>query len=345
MLLQMPGPTPTAQGRTRRTTLTLVLLAAGIAILAWTVERLDLTRDTIQEGFSNVGWWFTAILALSFIRFALRARAWIALTGLNIPLGSAIAATISGDALGNVTPLGLVASEPAKALYLRRHADPAHTFPALVAENFFYSVSVAVYVIVAAGAMFVFFDLPTPVQVAGQLSLAGMAAVLAGAAWLAWQKPAVASAIVSRLPFGLARFANTVRGFEQQTYGAVSHARGTLTMVFLCETSFHLVSLAECWLTFWLLAGETSLLPALVFDGFNRVVNVVARPVPMRMGVEESGTALLAQAIGLVPHDGFMLGIVRKLRMIVWAGVGLVLWARRESGGRVVTGDEERRPT
>lgn len=332
MLLQMPGPTPSAQGRMRRTALTVVLLAAGLAILAWTVRRLDLTPDVVQQGFSNVGWWFAAILALSFVRFGLRAHAWVVLTGLAIPLRSAIAATISGDALGNVTPLGLVASEPAKALYLRRHADPARTLPALIAENFFYSVSVALYVILAAGAMFVFFDLPASVRLAGQLSLAAMAAVLAGAAWLAWQQPAIASAFVARLPFGLARFAGRVRGFEQQTYAAVRHRRGVFARVVMCEAAFHVVSLAECWLTFWLLAGDASLLPALVFDGFNRIVNVVARPVPMRVGVEESGTALLAQAIGLVPHDGFMLGIVRKLRMIVWAVVGLLLWARREPG-------------
>ncbi len=94
----------------------------------------------------------------------------------------------------------------------------------------------------------------------------------------------------------------------------------------MCETGFHLLSLVECWLTFWLLAGETSIIPALVFDGFNRVINVVAKPVPLRMGVEEGGTALLAGAIGLLSHDGFMLGIVRKVRMIVWAAVGMVLW-------------------
>ena len=116
MLLQMPGPDPTPTGRTARPALTLLLLALGVAILAWTVRQLGLDAQDIREGFTNVGAWFAAILALSGARFVLRARAWIALTGLPIPLGSAVAATISGDALGNVTPLGLVASEPAKAL-------------------------------------------------------------------------------------------------------------------------------------------------------------------------------------------------------------------------------------
>jgi hypothetical protein len=99
--------------------------------------------------------------------------------------------------------------------------------------------------------------------------------------------------------------------------------------VALCEVGFHLLSLVECWLTFWLLSGETSIIPALVFDGFNRVVNVVFKAVPLRMGVEEGGTALLAVAIGHSAADGFMLGIVRKVRMIAWAAAGLGLWAWR----------------
>ncbi len=189
MLLQMPAPSQPQTGRTRRVALSTTLLAGGLALLAWTVQRLDLSTADIRLGFANIGAWFVAILVLSLLRFVLRARAWVVLTGLPLPLGSAVAATISGDALGNVTPLGLVASEPSKAWYLRRHADSRHTLAALVAENFFYSVSVALYVILAAGAMFVFFDLPPAIRLAGQISLAGMAAVLAGAAWLSWRNP------------------------------------------------------------------------------------------------------------------------------------------------------------
>jgi hypothetical protein len=319
-------------GRARRLVLSILLLAAGLALLAWTVGRLELTTDDIQNGFSKIGAWFGAILLLSLVRFGLRARAWVALTGLPLPLGPAVAATISGDALGNVTPLGLVASEPSKAIYLRRHADPGHTLPALVAENFFYSVSVAIYVIVAAAAMFVFFDLEPDVRVAGQLSLAGMAVVLAGAAWLGWRKPTMVSAMVAKLPGRRLRvLAGRVEQFEHRAYGAAASSGRPLGTVATCEIGFHLLSLAECWLTFWLLAGETSFVPALVFDGFNRVVNVLFKHLPLRLGVEESGTALLASAIGLAAADGFMLAIVRKVRMIVWAAIGLVLWARRTS--------------
>lgn len=340
MLLAVSGIPPHAGGRLQRVTLTLVLLGAGLAVLAWTFRRLELTPADIRAGFSSIGVWFAAILLLSFLRFVLRAHAWILLTGLPIPLRASVTASLAGDALGNVTPLGLAASEPAKALYLRHHAPPSHTLAALVAENFFYGVSVAIYVMLAAGAMFLFFDLPPAVRVAGHLSLASMGAVLVGSAWLAWSKPALLSTLLARLPgTRLAALSNRVRRFEERTYGAAAHDGRPLAAVAACEAGIHVLSLAECWLTFWLLTGVTSIVPALVFDGFNRIVNVVFKHLPLRMGVEEGGTALLAAAIGLPPHDGFMLAIVRKVRSIVWAAVGLGIWGKRSASSEPVAGD------
>jgi Lysylphosphatidylglycerol synthase TM region len=330
MLLGMMSSPQTPARRAGRAWLTGLLLVVGLALLAWTVERLDLKKADIQSGFAAVGWWFVAIFLLTLARFAARSIAWLALTGQAIPLTSAIAASISGDALGNVTPLGLVASEPGKAMYLRHHADPASTLASLAAENFFYSASVAVYVIIASGAMLLLFDNIQPgVHLAGTLAIGTMAAVLVGATWLAWQKPALVSSLLSRAPLrSLRTTAQRVRLFEQQTYGAAGHQGRRLAIVSAAEVTFHLLSLLESWLTFWLLTGTTAIGPALVLDGVNRVINIVAKPIPARIGVEEGATAWLAGAIGYATTDGFMLALVRKVRMLVFAALGVALSIR-----------------
>jgi hypothetical protein len=292
-------------------------------------RRLNIDLAQIRSGFQKIGAWFGIILALSLGRFVLRSVAWMALTRQAIPLRTAVAATISGDALGNLTPLGLAASEPAKAFYLRHYAPPAETLASLTAENFFYSVSVAIYVIVGTAAMLAFFELPPSVHVLGVVSLVAMAGVLALAAWLAWQQPALASSLLARVPIARLRaLVERVRTFEQQTYGSAGHQGTRLAVVTACELGFHALSFAECWLSFWLLTGVSALLPALVFDAFNRVVNIAFKQVPFRAGVEESGTAGLALAIGYDADGGFLLALVRKARVIVWAVVGLWLWAR-----------------
>lgn len=318
--------------RQARPWLGLVLFLIGLALFVWLLERLNLEGRDIRDAFGRVGWWFGAILALTLVRFGVRATAWLALANARVPLVSATAATIAGDALGNVLPVGLVASEPAKAVYLRRFASPDTLLASLAAENFFYSVSVALYVILATSAMLVGYpNLDRDVYLAGQIALAGMGAVLVAALWLVWWQPAAASAAAARVPIAKVRtLVERIRQLETNAYAAVSAGGWRLGLVVVCETAFHVLSLIECWLTFWLLTGVTSIVPALVYDGFNRVVNIVAKPIPGRMFVEEGGTAALARALGYDPASGFLLAVIRKIRMLVFAAIGLALWARRQ---------------
>ena len=88
-----------------------------------------------------------------------------------------------------------------------------------------------------------------------------------------------------------------------------------------------MLSLVEAWFTLWLLTGASLPLAALILDSVNRVVNVVFKMVPLRMGVDEVGAE--AVALGDRRRDresGLQLALMRKVRMIVWAGVGLVVW-------------------
>jgi hypothetical protein len=315
----------------RRAAINSVLSVAGVALLVWQVQQVGGLAE-VRRGLSSVGAGFGVVLVLSLLRFAMRAYAWRALIAERTPLAAAVAATISGDALGNLTPLGLAASEPAKAVYLGRSVDRGRAFAALTAENFFYSVSVAVYVIVGAAAMlWAFHQLPPAVRMGGIWSLVLMAGVLAAAGWIAWQRPALASGLLARLPPSVAtRFADRVRDLERHSYGSATHEGTRLVRMALAETTFHVLSFAEAWVVLWLLSGGASLpLEALVLDTVSRVINVVFKLVPLRLGVDEVSSEVVAVAIGLPPGRGLLVALVRKIRMIVWAAAGLGLWAAR----------------
>ena len=249
------------------------------------------------------------------------------------PLRSAIAATISGDALGNVTPLGLMASEPAKAVYLASHGDAEQALAALMAENFFYSVSVAIYIMLGAAAMLVTFHLPDIVRAIGIGILATMAAILAAAGWIAWQKPAIASAVLARVPVKrLERWVTRVRDFEVHTYGSTGHERARLGRLVAAETIFHVLSFTESWLTLALVTGASQPIAALVFDSLNRVINVVFKVIPMKFGVDEFSSAQMADAIGIGSNVGVVMALVRKVRLAFWAIVGFAIYANRGLG-------------
>jgi hypothetical protein len=314
---------------TRRAAIILLLSAVGVALLVWQVGRAGGLSE-IRTGLLSVGLGFLPIVLLALVRFLARSNAWLALLGQPAPMGAALAATIGGDALGNLTPFGLAASEPAKAVYLGRHVDRAQALAALTAENFFYSVSVILYIVVGTGAMLSSFDLPDNIHVAGIAALALMAVLLTAAIWIAWQRPAAASALLSYVPSTRLRATITrVRAFEVRTYGSVGQESARLGVVFASEFAFHTLSLAECWLTLWLLTGRSLLLEALILDSVGRVINIVFRIVPFRTGFDEVSATQVAAAIGVGGANGLVLALVRKVRMIVFAAIGMFLLGHR----------------
>lgn len=315
----------------RRVLLNTGLSVLGVALLVWQIRDVG-GLDAVGRGLASVGSGFIVILLLSLVRFLMRAVAWRALLGQPVPLSAALAATLSGDALGNVTPFGLAASEPAKAFYLGRYLDPARAFAALAAENFFYSVSVAAYVIAGAAALLAAFDhLPDAIRQGGIGALVLMALLLLASGWIAWQRPAMASGVLRRFRSpAIVRLAGRLQELEQHTYGSATGPAARLGQLAVADATFHALSFAEVWLALYLVTGGQSLpLEALVLDSVSRVINVVFKIVPMRLGVDEVSSEAVASAIGLATGHGLVIALVRKIRMMCWAAVGLVLWTLR----------------
>ena len=324
----MPPAGPSPRFATGRVVVGALVSIFGLGLLVWQVKQAH--PDQIAAALAQVGWGFLAILAVSFVRFGLRSLAWTTLMGGHLSLKGAIGATIAGDAIGNLTPLSLLVSEPAKALYLRDEAPAARSLAALAAENFFYSLSVAMFIILGTIAMLEAFAVPPELRLAGLVSLGLMAAVLAGAFWLAWREPALISATLARMPFPILRgLAARVRRFETATYAFARQSPGRLGGVLACETAFHVLSFAESYYTIWLITGRSAPLAAFVLDTFNRIVNVVFRAMPLRIGVDESSTAIVAPAVGFTSAVGVAIALVRKGRMLVWAAVGIALSVRK----------------
>src|SRR5262249_7096809 len=119
-----------------------------------------------------------------------------------------------------------------------------------------------------------------------------------------------------------------VRDFETSTYDFVAGHPARLAVVLACEVAFHALSFAETYLTLWLLTGLSSPLAAFVLDTVNRIINVVFMMVPLRVGVAETGTGLVADAIGVGHPVGVTIGLVGKARVLSWAVIGLGLLGR-----------------
>lgn len=313
----------------------LVTALAGAALFVYVVEQAGL--EEIARAARRVGWAFAIILALAGLRYLLRALAWVRCAGRGpLPLPSALQAIVIGDALGNLTPLGLLVSEPAKAAFVRPGSAWPDALSALAVENFFYALSAGA--VIVAGLLL----LPLAVEASGAWGIATAAGALLLAAGalaghlLLHRRLPLLSGTVARLEThglfsrALASTRASVEQLEARLFDLYAASRASALALVLLEAGFHAAAVAETYLTLELVTGvPPSLLVAFLFESVNRFLTAAFKFVPLRLGVDEAGTALFAGALAFEPAVGVAVALVRKARLVCWTAAGLLLLTRR----------------
>jgi hypothetical protein len=121
---------------------------------------------------------------------------------------------------------------------------------------------------------------------------------------------------------------------------------GRLLQVFLLDLSFQALAVFEIFLTLRWLLGDRSptLAQAIVFEALNRVVTVAFKFVPFRVGIDEALSGGLAPVIAVQPVAGVTLAVVRKVRNLIWTGIGLLFIAAHPAHAEPTTDRRENAP-
>ena len=82
-----------------------------------------------------------------------------------------------------------------------------------------------------------------------------------------------------------------------------------LWSVFLLHAVFHLCAIAEAYLTLWWLGAAPTLAQAAIFSALDRVVIVLFKFVPLRIGVDEASSGGMAALLGWPPVTGIALSV------------------------------------
>lgn len=328
--------------RSRFAVLNLLAAAIGAALLVFTVRRVGWSN--VVAGVSSVGWWFLAVVLLGAGRMAFRARAWMVCansgSGLRargsdeLSFGQAFGAMLAADAVGNLTPLGLLASEPTKILMTRARISTVTSVASVAIENAFYIASVAVVLLTGTWFFFQRAEVPPGLQLVAQIIVVSVVVIGVVGLWAARSQPAILSRLaplVTRLAGRSAVPADAVREVESRIYGVLQWPIGRIGMALGWEAAFHVAAVAEVWLVLRLLPGgeRTTLVDAFLMESAGRFVMIAFKFVPYRLGVDEAGSGAVAQVLGLNPVTGVTLALVRRLRIIFLNVFGLIRLARR----------------
>ena len=316
----------------RKSVFTGAAALAGAVLFAYAVRRAGVAE--ILDSIQRIGWGLAVILALAGARFLVRAQGWrwCLPPDAIFPFPRALAAFLAGDAIGNVTPLGLLASEPAKVILTRFHLPPRDSVASLFIENLVYAASVMAMV----GIGLVVLAANVPMPIAWKVAVAAaLAAMVAGGAiaFRAMRGPWDPRRGVR--PRWRERLA-TVRDDALDFSGGIPHR---LWRVFALDLVFHALAVLEVYVTLQWLLGDRSptLVQAIVFEALNRVITAAFKFVPFRVGIDEASAGALAPILSVNPAAGVALAVVRKVRNLFWAAIGLVLVAAHPAETTKVT--------
>jgi hypothetical protein len=318
-------------------------VSAGISILALALFAYSLWNagpGRILDGVLGIGpGGFALILLLSGIRLALRTVAWTLCVDppIRLRFRDAFPAMLIGEALGNLTPLANVLAEPAKCALVRKKVPLVASFSALVVENIIYTVTVAFIIIVGALAFLGQFRVGKVLLVVtiGSIAGVGLVVLLAWAMLRANAKPITRGLEwLHRRNFGRLAIEpqiERVRDFEARINGFTTRNRHLLLPLVGLDMLFQVAGISEMYVTLALIGGASrvTVLSALILESTGRVINMLFRFVPMRLGVDEAGSGLVTSALHLGTAAGVTVGLVRKARLMVWTAVGVLLLLHR----------------
>lgn len=309
----------------RRLLVPIAAALGGILLFAYSIDSVGWTN--VVEGIRRVGWGFVPILILSGLRFVLRAAAWRLCMppDAQFSLGQAFMAFLSGDAIGNVTPFGLLASEPAKVFLVRHRLATREAAASLAVDFVVYSLSAVSLIVVGLTVLLLTVPLTLGWQeivVMALLLLAGTVVLVLRAVGGTWRPER------GERPAWRARLAR----LRQSVLAFSAGHRGRLWRAFALDLVFQAVAVLEVFITLrWLLPEGPSLREAVIFGALDRTIIIAFKFIPFRLGIDEASSGGMAALLGWPAATGVALALVRKVRSIAWVGVGLLLIAAHPS--------------
>jgi hypothetical protein len=305
----------------------------GLLLFAYFIRRAGIGE--IAAGIQRLGYGFILILAISSLRYVVRALAWIRCVEepYHLPFRDAVAARLMGDALGNIIPFASVAvSEPSKAVFVKDRMPLIAALSALAVENIFYALSVALFIFAGTATLLLSFSLPKALRYASIGALITTLVIIPAGYLLLRSESKFLSGTLRFFgrhgvaPNLVAKIAPRVQALEERIFGFYQRSRKSFFAIFALDMCFHLAGVAEIYATLSFISPlAPSLRQAFILESVNRIINVAFKFIPLRAGVDEGGTGQVSKVLGFARGIGVTLAIIRKGRDIFWSAVGIVL--------------------
>jgi hypothetical protein len=315
----------------------LIAPVVGAVAFAWVIAHVGL--PTIMEQVKAMRVALPIVLALSLFRLFLQTATWSAsLKGEDVSVGiiKLMGVRLAAQAMGYLTVLGPLISEPMKVKLLGTSSEP--TITATLLDDGVYWFTSALLAI--AGVV----SVPL-VAVHGRAYHSIPAILVLGFAVVIIRRhtPLLSSVVRAwgtRHPAWLARAEHIEASIREYRLNQPALVRRMFWIDIACQV----LLTAEVVVVLLSLHLPVHFGVVLAIEGMTRALKMISGWIPARLGSDEGGAISAFALTGLSPLLGLSLALTRRIRDLVGALIGIVwlAWNSRKLSDRANTGTCDR---
>lgn len=301
---------------------------AGLGTFLYLLWRFD--ARLIWAETSAVGAGFLLILPFQIFDHTLNAMAWRFAfrpkDAAAVPLARLILVRMAGDGVNYLTPSGNIAGEFVRPGMIADLRPPDVTVTSVLVAKFTQALGQAFFIIGGILLLLGRLDSVSAARKAVGLGASGLIAALVLTGFVVLTNK---GRLGDRIWSLAERFGPGVRE-NLQVFVAQHPGRLVLSIVFFMLG--YAWGALEVLLICHFLSVPLDLRTALAIEVLSNVVDSVMFMVPAKIGTQEAGKTAIFAGLGLPPHQGLALGLIRHLRELIWASAGFSIYLLHQKG-------------
>ncbi len=311
--------------------ISLVAVLVGSSLFVATLFMVD--REATLRTAARLGLALPLVLLPGAVWHGLRALGWYVCfpASAKLTYWRVFRVRLAADAVAYFTIRGL-ASEPLRVLLLLDRVPPEISAAATVLER----TAMGIFSVVLVGIISLF-AMSSEHLPAEWRQIFGVLATLAGLLL------AIALLLISRTGRYLAplfaaihrrtgwrwssgRVVGFVTEVEAIALNLARTERSRLRTLFVLSVACFALMMLEVWVVFWAIGEPVTIVASAFVETFTRSASVVGGVIPASLGAMEASNVAVAKGLGATGAGS--LALARRVRSLLWAGLGLALYPR-----------------
>jgi hypothetical protein len=315
----------------------------GVFTLGFMIYKLGVTD--ILDNIGKTGGWFVPIIGSWLVIYIFNALAFRQIIQeqeipqSDLPFLTVLRLTVTGYAINYITPFVALGGEPYRIMELKKFVGIHKATSSVLLYGMMHVFShiifwlLSIFLIVAV--------IPLDNTLLAGCGIAFILGILIASWFLRIYKKGFTVntfKLLQKVPFVkkraaafLAEKSESLHEIDDQIRILYAQRKSRFFLSLWYEIVARLFTCAEIYFTAVAIGLDMSITEALIISSASSLFANIIFFFPMQLGVREGGLALALKSVGLPAETGIFIGIIMRIREIVWIIIGFI-WVRLSRG-------------